>query len=229
MKVRSLVLGVLLCAGFTPSAGADPIGVNVIGGETVRSAPWATQLYWSDDWFGCSASIIAPQWVLTAKHCVADGIPDYVLVGNVNRGRGKRADVVSGTNVDNGDMSLLYLATPIQTTYVRLADTEPPRDSRNYIYGWGTYEVGEGKPLSPALKRGAVTVTGRAKDAYGGRAVGSRWADAANGGTAGYGDSGGPQLYNGVQVGVCSTGDYTNQQYASVPAHRDWIREVSGV
>ena len=44
------------------------------------------------------------------------------------------------------------------------------------------------------------------------------------------GDSGGPQRYNGQQVGVASTADGTStQQYGSVPYNRSWIRSVAGV
>jgi secreted trypsin-like serine protease len=63
------------------------------------------------------------------------------------------------------------------------------------------------------------------EDGYGGRGVESK----VDSGGPGYGDSGGPQMYEGRVVGVCSWGDYTNQVYASVAAHRDWIRETTGI
>jgi hypothetical protein len=68
-------------------------------------------------------------------------------------------------------------------------------------------------------------LTNNARDYFGGPAVRSRGIS----GTTGWGDSGGPQMYNGVQVGVCSTGTNTEQTYASVAANRDWIRTVAGV
>ncbi|MGK3207861.1 hypothetical protein [Amycolatopsis sp. MEPSY49] len=44
------------------------------------------------------------------------------------------------------------------------------------------------------------------------------------------GDSGGPMLDDGVQVGVCSTSDRSGTTtYGSVAAGRSWIRQVSGV
>ena len=44
------------------------------------------------------------------------------------------------------------------------------------------------------------------------------------------GDSGGPQFYNGRQVGVASTADgRTRQNYGSVANSRAWITSVSGV
>lgn len=227
MKIRSTLLGVVLLFGVAPAAQAADVDVKIIGGEEVASAPWVTGLYW-DDHFGCSASVIAQRWVLTARHCVGE-LPTHVMIGNVNIGQGRRVNVDRGEVSPIGDAALLHLASNANTTFVQLASQDPRVGATNYIYGWGTYEVGEGKPVSPRLKRAAVTVTGPTRDAYDGRAVGSKWASGATGGTAGYGDSGGPQMSGNVQVGVCSTGDYVNVQYASVAANRSWIRQVSGV
>jgi len=77
-------------------------------------------------------------------------------------------------------------------------------------------------PLATASVR--ITST-NARDNAGGRAIGSRKIS----GTAGYGDSGGPQFHGDKLVGVCSTGDYVNTQYASITANRSWIRSVAGV
>ena len=49
-------------------------------------------------------------------------------------------------------------------------------------------------------------------------------------GLAWKGDSGGPQLHNGVQVGVCSVGDGSSYQvYGSVANSRAWIRGVTTI
>ncbi len=179
---------------------------------------------YQDEHFGCSASIIAARWVLTARHCVEDP-PSHVMVGDVRIHHGIRADVDRVVRAPGADIALLHLATSVRTTYVQLADADPPRGATNYIYGWGTIEVGDDAPISDVLKRASVRVTGAGRDAYGGRSV----ATTKINGTAGYGDSGGPQFYGSTQVGVCSTGDYVNTDYASVAANRDWIRANAGV
>jgi hypothetical protein len=79
-----------------------------------------------------------------------------------------------------------------------------------------------------AAQRGSTGRRPRAftTDAYGGRAIRST----AVNGNAWKGDSGGPQYYNGLQVGVASTADgQATQNYGSVAANRSWIRSVSGV
>jgi len=230
-RLRSIVgAGVLAAALITAptavgTAYADerPIGPRIIGGETVGSAPWAAGLYW-DDWFGCSGTLIASRWVLSARHCV-DESPTHVLVGDVRRGQGTRANVTRVVINAEGDMALLRLATSVNRTPARLANANPPVGATSHIYGWGTTEVGNGLPVSEVLKRAAVRMEGIDGDAYGGPALQGVWVN----GTAGYGDSGGPQIYNGAVVGVCSTGDYTRVWYASVAVHRAWIRSVTGI
>lgn len=223
---RSCVAAAALTAALlgtvqTP-AHAD-VSPMIIGGGPVASAPWAAGMYQGTH-FGCSGTIIDERWVMTARHCVEDA-PSHVLVGDVRINEGIRANVDRVVRAPGGDVALLHLARAVRTTYARLADADPPVGSTNFIYGWGTIEVGENSPISDVLKRASVRVTGPAQDAYGGRAVGTTRIN----GTAGYGDSGGPQFYRDTVVGVCSTGDYITTQYASVAANRSWIRSIAGV
>lgn len=215
----------LICAVFTPPASAAPsddVEPMIIGGSYVTSAPWAAAVYRNGS-FTCSGTIIAAQWVLTAKHCVGSGLT--VRVGNVYRAQGTPSSVSQYVNHPGADQSLLRLATPIQTSqYSRLADTNPPTGSTNQIYGWG-YTSRSG-PVSSQLKTADVRLTSICRDYYGGQALCSSRIT----GNAWSGDSGGPQMYNGLQVGVASTADGTStQQYSSVSATRAWIRSTSGV
>ncbi len=222
MKIRTLALGLVLVFAGASTAHADPVQPFIVGGEYVDSAPWAVQLI-NGGSFGCTGSIIAPQWALTARHCSGDS----VRVGDINLGQGEERRIVRAVGNPRADMQLLRLSAPVDTEYIRLADEAPEVGSSNHIYGWGTMEMGEDPgPVSELLKRAEVEVVGLAKDTYGGTAVETKWTT----GTAGYGDSGGPQIDgNGVQVGVCSTGDYVYTQYASIAHYRDWIRQVAGV
>lgn len=221
MKTRTLALALVLALTGATAAHADPIRPNIVEGEFVDHAPWAVQLQ-NGGSFGCTASIIAPEWVLSARHCGGDS----VRVGNINLGQGEERAIVERIDHPVADMMLLRLESSVDTEYVRLADSVPEVGEVHHIYGWGTTDYECCESISPILKRAAVQVIGLSRDAFGGVAVETRWET----GTAGYGDSGGPQLNSdGVQVGVCSTGDYTLTQYASVATYRDWIRDVAGV
>jgi secreted trypsin-like serine protease len=207
-------------AGAPTAAQAGVVTPYIIGGGTVSSAPWSAQVY-QNGRFTCSGTIIAARWVLTARHCLNSSMS--VKVGNVRLGSGTTA-TVSRTYAQN-DFGLLLLATAINTSYSPLASSDPPVGANNNIYGWGMTCYSGCSPSSQ-LKTATVRVTGFTSDAYGGRAVRST----AVNGNAWKGDSGGPQYYNGLQVGVASTADGSStQNYGSVAYNRSWIRSVTGV
>jgi secreted trypsin-like serine protease len=213
-------------------ASAQPVSPEIIGGGTASSAPWSAQIYWNNvtanDGFECSGTIIAARWVLTAQHCLnLAGM--HVKVGRVTLGQGTRAAVDQQNASPNGDIALLHLSTAIKTTYMQLGSRNPAVGSTNRIYGWG--RTVNTSPPSPTLKTANVRVTGNSLDAFGGTAIASQGID----GAAWHGDSGGPELSGGVQVGVCSTGlnsgtdPQGSQNYASVASSRAWIRVTAGV
>jgi hypothetical protein len=198
---------------------------RIIGGKVAGDSPWAAQVSWDDTGYECSGTAVAAQWVLTARHCV-NSAGMTVLIGAKQLGDGTKA-VVDDKIVDPvGDLALLHLAEPVATTYVTLADQDPTVGAINEIYGWGKTDPTSGP--ADQLKTARVKVTSvDCQDAQGGRAICSTGIT----GMAFNGDSGGPEMASGVEVGVCSTGDddAKTQQYASVAASRDWIREVADV
>jgi secreted trypsin-like serine protease len=225
--MRKLISAAAVAAAavmLAPAALASPV---IIGGGTVSSAPWGAQVYVNKTVFNCSGTIIAPQWVLTAQHCAGSAMA--VKVGNVNLGQGVDSTVDRTATSPNGDILLLHLAKSINTTYIKLGSADPAVGSTNSIYGWGRPK--DNDPASPVLKTATVQVTGSSTDAFGGKAIASRGVS----GAAWHGDSGGPQIFNGVQVGVCSTGNNSGhnpngtQNYASVASSRKFISDTAGV
>jgi hypothetical protein len=205
-----------------PSTQASP---RIVGGKDAGATPWAVQVSWDDTGFECSGTAVAPQWVLTAGHCANSG-GMTVLIGSPQLGQGTK-DTVDNQVVDpDGDLALLHLTDPVQTTFVSLGDQDPDVGAINEIYGWGKTDPTSGP--SATLKTAKVKVTAvDCQDAVGGRAICSTGVT----GTAFNGDSGGPEMADGVEVGVCSTGDMQTktQEYASVAANRDWIKQVASV
>jgi secreted trypsin-like serine protease len=253
----TLAVGVLPAIGLAaattmPLSHGPAAAPGIIGGQNVTSAPWAAQVSWDGTGFECSGTVIAPQWVLTAAHCVnpggdnpgggpsgdpSGGAPSAggpsgsggmtVLIGSTKLGKGTAATVDQQQTDPKADLALLHLAAPVQTKSMALADKDPAVGDTNEIYGWGKTSTKSGP--APQLKTAKVQVTSTegCQDAAGGPAICSK----AVTGTAFNGDSGGPELADGVEVGVCSTGDEQarTQQYASVAANRDWIKQVAKV
>ncbi|MBQ1050953.1 DUF1986 domain-containing protein [Micromonospora sp. C51] len=226
MRIRSLIAvfatAMAAVMGASSGAVASPVGPYIIGGGTVSSAPWAAAVF-SNGSFTCSGTIIAPQWVLTARHCLGGSMS--VRVGSVYRSSGGVTRTVSAT-YGRYDVALMRLSSSVSTSYVTLASSNPPVNSTNSIYGWGM-TCYSGCSASSQLKTASVRVTStNVSDAYGGQAIRSSRIN----GNAWRGDSGGPQFYNGQQVGVASTADGQSiQNYGSVAYNRAWIRSVSGV
>ncbi|MFY1634796.1 S1 family peptidase [Solwaraspora sp. WMMB335] len=221
IRLTMAIAATALVGAFVAPPAAVAAPEEIIGGGTVSSAPWAAAVFQNGS-FACSGSIIASRWVLTARHCIGGSMS--VRVGSVYRSSGGATSSVSST-YSRYDLGLLYLGSSITTTYVTLAGSNPPVNATNSIYGWGRTctNCSAASQLKTASVR--VTTTG-ATDAYGGPAIRSTGVD----GVAWRGDSGGPQFYNGQQVGVCSTGNgSTYQNYASVAASRSWITSVTGV
>jgi secreted trypsin-like serine protease len=224
-RLSAAALAATLCGTLAaaPALAVEPEGARpqIIGGSTVASAPWAAAVSNSDG-FACSGTIIAPTWVLTATHCLRGTMS--VRVGNVRRANGTLR-AVTGT-ASRYDLTLLRLARPVETTYMKLGDRTPPVGATTSLYGWGM-TCFSGCGASPVLKTATARVTSTDQtDHLQGPGILSERIN----GNAWRGDSGGPQLYNGVQIGVASTADGTAQQlYSNVPAARSWIRTTAGV
>jgi secreted trypsin-like serine protease len=227
MRIRILgaslgtaMAAVLAIPAAAAAAPADP--QNIIGGSTVASAPWAAAVF-SGGSFTCSGTIISANYVLTARHCISGSMS--VRVGSVNRSSGGTTRTVSSTST-RYDLALMRLSSPITTSYMPLSSAYPPVGSTNSLYGWGQ-TCYSGCSASTVLKTATVSVTTTNQtDAYGGRAIGSTRVN----GNAWRGDSGGPQVYGGAQVGVASTADgQSRQYYGSVAYNRAWIQSVAGV
>ncbi|GAB3506718.1 S1 family peptidase [Amycolatopsis cihanbeyliensis] len=209
-------------ASAAPPAPSDDVSPSIIGGTYGNYGP-AARLY-RNGRETCSATIIAPQWILTARHCVGSGMT--FRIGNPVASQGTFARATNYTN-HSADLSLVRLDRSVQASYAQLASSNPTRGNTVNVYGWGaTCRGNEAGCQSPRLKTATTTYYGISRDAYGGQAL---YLYRGNGITAG-GDSGGPAVYNGTQVGVASTSNRsTVTNYTSVAAYRSWIRQVAGV
>ena len=147
----------LLSSAHAPVLAADT--EMVVGGKPVPPGkyPWQVRLYESmDDTVGfCGGSIIAPQWVLTAGHCLID--VEDVVVGYGSTDREKTTKVASEKIIvhpdyvagQKADLALIKLKTPIPNApAIGVADPAADKDllpdgAAVTVTGWGaTWDTG---------------------------------------------------------------------------------------
>lgn len=231
LALATAATAVLVGAG-TGTATADTVSPHIIGGTTA-SSPYIVQLSFGQNGgtYGCTGEAIAPQWVLTAQHCV-DGIQwmDVYFSNSVTSpGTPIAADQVGASS--HGDVALVHLSqSKSLNSYAPLASSYSPSGGTGTIWGYGL-TAGGARPTH--LKKATVNIVGSSTDAYGGSAIHVK----GSSGASNHGDSGGPLFVGGRIVGVCSTGDvadpgsdtHAGSNYANLTASRSWIRSVSGV
>ncbi|RZQ60240.1 S1 family peptidase [Amycolatopsis suaedae] len=243
MRLRSLavLLGSALLAllGLTaPTAlatqepqGSDQVQPFIIGGHQATSGPWAARLFVNGRQT-CSATIITPRHILTAKHCVSSSGTYTFRIGSLDQTTGGTMATASSITRYPGsaDLAIATLSTSVNATYSPLGTTSDVSVGQTVqVYGWGaTSRCGsEINCQSRYLKYANVRVNSvSCRDYLSGIAV---CANRIDGITAG-GDSGGPMFASGRQVGVASTSDRSNNTaYTNITRYRDWINQVAGV
>ena len=227
-------LGVLGGATANAEVPTGNVGPAIIDGGNATSGPWAARLF-VDGQENCSATIIAPTWILTAEHCVA-GAGTYTFnIGNLDQTQGEQATGVAIHTHPDADLALVELDRAVDATYSPLGGADAVEVGETVqVYGWGATctDRPEIECQSQLLKVANVEVSSvNCTDYRGGTAV---CANRVDGITAG-GDSGGPMFAtapdgSSVQVGVASTSDRQSfTAYTNITVYRDWIAGIAGV
>ncbi|WP_158850008.1 S1 family peptidase [Saccharothrix deserti] len=232
------LLSALALTAFAPVASAQEADVQpyIIGGGTASNAPWAARLFRNGQQ-NCSATIIAPTWILTAQHCVASSGTYTFRVGSLDQTSG--GTMVTATQIiqhPSVDLALARIDRSVSGTYAPLGTTSAVAVNQTVqLYGWGATCTNQPEINCQAryLKVADTRVTSvNGRDYRGGIAISVTRVD----GIAAGGDSGGPMFATSpvdgrrYQVGVASTSDRsTRSNYTAVTRYRDWIRSYAGV
>ena len=239
LKIALTVTGAALAlvtaapqAVAAPPAGGSPGGATpfIIGGGNASNAPWAARLFINGRQT-CTATIIAPTYVLTARHCVSSSGTHTFRIGSLDQTSGGTvATGVAITRHSRADLAIVRLDRSVTATYSPLGTSSHVSVGQTVqVYGWGATCTNQQEIncQSRYLKVADVRVSSvNCSDYTGGVAV---CATRINGITAG-GDSGGPMFASGRQVGVASTSDRsTRTAYTNITVYRSWIRSVAGV
>lgn len=233
-------------------------GTNIVNGTPAEKCTWKWQVGLvssSSGRFFCGGTLIAPNWVVTARHCVKNLTRVYeIKAGSLQNGEGEsrrsKRVILNPRSGPGGiftgqDMALIELEEP----YVlggcidvpNLPESRPPSDATCYITGWG--RLGMGRDQAQILQQAQTEVWAQwACMLRAGPPLFSRTDEFCVSGkyngkptSACMGDSGGPlvcqsgdgeyALYGATSRGGGCSGVTI---YAGIPSAMDWIKEMVG-
>ncbi|KAL1779658.1 serine protease 29-like, partial [Sigmodon hispidus] len=149
----------------TPAPLSEDVKVGIVGGQSAAQGKWPWQVslriysYYVSSWVHiCGGSVIHPQWVLTAAHCIhkrdADPSSFRIHAGDVYLYGGKKLLRVSQVIIHQNyvyadlgsDVALLRLAEPVQSANVKPVkltsrSLKLTQEDVCWVTGWGAVSM----------------------------------------------------------------------------------------
>ncbi|KAH1174632.1 mast cell protease 1A-like isoform X2 [Mauremys mutica] len=227
-----------------PSTQAGALRSEIVGGHEAKphSRPYMAALKLSSR-FSCGGFLVAPDWVMTAAHCMGD---ITVILGAHNIYEPEESQQVLGVetyykhpeynsiSVTNDILLLKLTAKAKLNKYVQViplpkSSSDIPTDTKCSIAGWGLIDE---EKVTAKLFETNVTIYSRRKclNIYpqlnnGMLCAGSfhQLKDSSQG------DSGGPMICNGVVQGIVSFGkSFPPGVYTRIANYLPWIKKIMG-
>ncbi|GMF28167.1 unnamed protein product [Phytophthora lilii] len=198
----------------------------------------------------CGGTLIAPQYILTAGHCIKTDEMDIVATFGTNESTGSGSGAAVTVPVIKGfrhplykkkehlyDVGLLKLEKPVKRKTAKLCAVDGSNNkvgTMATVLGWGKTEE-SGDDTSPILQQLTIPVISNAEcgkfKKYIGRVTdGMLCAGTGNGKDTCNGDSGGPLLVNGdILIGCVSWGSKCGEQagiYTRLTYVMDYIEDI---
>jgi hypothetical protein len=258
-ELSVLALGAFLVGGCSGGT-AEPLGdssSSISGGALDRTHHAVYQAFtrWpaDDHVSACTATLIAPNLLLTARHCISSGDHEDIQCGRAALGPAVPGQSVAATNsaiLDSGsifhrgadvrvpaegnDTCGFDVALVVLEDVVARAEAIPavPRIDRNVMQGEAYAAVGYGEDETGAQTPGRMLRSGLTVSCDVGRCANFGVTSTEFIGETGVcsGDSGGPALdVDGKVVGVVSRGadPCETPVYSSVASWSEWITETA--
>ncbi|XP_031836638.1 trypsin-4-like [Nomia melanderi] len=232
-------------------AFADCYDPRIIGGSstTINQYPYQVSIHFNGKLI-CGGSIISPDWVLTAAHCVYGYNPSSFTIRTKSTYGYQDGTLITGIQriythdyyddeTDEYDAALIKLPSPIKVD----ANARPiglpspgssvPTGSVAVVTGWGYTSVGGSTPSKLQVLNAPVVDQNTCKKIYATKYKEVTKAMLCAGTMVGgqdtcQGDSGGPLVYKDVQIGIVSWGFECARPgfpgvYTRVSEVRSWI------
>ncbi|MBN9644830.1 S1 family peptidase [Corynebacterium sp. CCM 8862] len=229
-KTRYRIAAAGTALAVAAGLGAAPAGALIKATNAVPGPMADSSAHIAIGNMSCTATLITPDTLLTAKHCIGQGNRSFISIGGQHFGEAHQAkSVILHPSVD---LALVKLYEPSRMPTVPISGVHLAQGMTGTIIGWGGAVNTPFMPVQQAtaeVQRRVVHVPSPEPDAV-------LIETFIKGGLIQRGDSGGPLFIDGQLAGIASmsnAGDNNSVEgtigwYVPVAEYLDWIRRHSG-